>query len=165
MPDAVDTILDQWARERPDLDRAPMGILGRIARLARAYDTVNAQTFAEFGLQPDEFDVLATLRRHGAPYELNPRELLRTMMVASGTMTHRLDKLEKAKLIQRGRDPTDRRGVIVRLTVDGKRIVDDAVEAHYPAAARTARNARARRPQTPHRPPPPALPDRRGPRD
>lgn len=130
MPDAVDTILDQWARERPDLDRAPMGILGRIARLARAYDTFNAQTFAEFGLQPDEFDVLATLRRHGAPYELNPRELLRTMMVASGTMTHRLDKLEKAKLIQRGKDPNDRRGVLVRLTAEGKRIVDDAVEAH-----------------------------------
>ena len=130
MPDAVDTILDQWARERPDLDRAPMGILGRIARLARTYDTFNAQTFAEFGLQPDEFDVLATLRRHGAPYELNPRELLRTMMVASGTMTHRLDKLEKAKLIQRGNDPTDRRGVLVRLTADGKRIVDDAVQAH-----------------------------------
>ncbi len=130
MPDAVDTILDQWARERPDLDRAPMGIFGRIARLAKAYETIHAQTFSDFGLQPDEFDVLATLRRHGAPYELNPRELLRTMMVASGTMTHRLDKLETAELIERGADPTDRRGVLVRLTVEGKRIVDDAVEAH-----------------------------------
>lgn len=130
MPDAVDTILDQWARELPDLDRAPMGILGRIARLAKVHDAFNAQTFSKFGLQPDEFDVLATLRRHGAPFELNPRELLRTMMVASGTMTHRLDKLEKAGLIQRGADPTDRRGVLVRLTADGKRIVDDAVEAH-----------------------------------
>lgn len=107
-----------------------MGILGRIARLAKTYDAFNATTFAPFGLQPDEFDVLATLRRHGAPYALNPRELLKTMMVASGTMTHRLDKLERADLIRRGADPSDRRGVLVRLTPKGKRIVDTAVEAH-----------------------------------
>jgi DNA-binding MarR family transcriptional regulator len=130
MRDAVDEILDQWARERPDLDRSPMGVVGRIARLAKAHEAIHARTFAEFGLQPDEFDVLATLRRHGTPYELNPRELLRAMMVGSGTMTHRLDKLERLDLVARGPDPTDRRGVLVRLTARGKDIVDRAVEAH-----------------------------------
>ncbi len=128
--DAVDLILDQWAKERPDLDRAPMGVVGRIARLAKAHEAAHAKTFAQFGLRPDEFDVLATLRRNGAPYELNPKELLRTMMVGSGTMTHRLDKLVAAKLIERRADPNDRRGVLVRLTPEGKRIVDAAVEAH-----------------------------------
>lgn len=130
MRDAVDVILEQWQRERPDLDRSPMAVVGRIARIAKAHEAVHAATFAQFGLQPDEFDVLATLRRHGAPYELKPRELLRTMMVASGTMTHRLDKLERAGLIERAGDPTDRRGVLVRLTADGKRTVDAAVTAH-----------------------------------
>jgi DNA-binding MarR family transcriptional regulator len=130
MNDAVDTILDQWATERPDLDRAPMGVVGRIARLAKAHSAVHAQTFAAFGLQPDEFDVLATLRRHGRPYALNPKELMLTMMVASGTMTHRFDKLERAGLITRTADPEDRRGVVVTLTAAGRKVIDKAVTAH-----------------------------------
>lgn len=130
MDDQVDRILGQWARERPDIDASPMGVVGRIARLARGFDAAHARTFADFGLRPDEFDVLATLRRHGAPYELNPRELLLTMMVSSGTLTHRLDKLERAGLVQRCADPDDRRCVTVRLTERGREVVDRAVEAH-----------------------------------
>lgn len=130
MSDAVDTVMEQWASERPELDRESMGVLGRIARLAKAYDSVYERNFARFGIKPDEFDVLATLRRHGDPFTLNPRQLLATMMVASGTLTNRLDKLERAGLVRRTPDPTDRRGVLVTLTADGKRVVDAAVEAH-----------------------------------
>jgi hypothetical protein len=84
MRDAVDDILDQWSRERPDLDRAPMGIVGRVARLARACDEAIRHNFAAFVLQPDEFDVLATLRRSAPEEALNPRDLLESMMVSSG---------------------------------------------------------------------------------
>lgn len=130
MRDAVDDILDQWARERPDLDRAPMGVVGRIARLARATDDAIRRNFAAFDLLPDEFDVLATLRR-AAPVEgMNPRDLLESMMVSSGTMTHRLDKLERRGLIERRPDLADRRGIRVVLTPSGRELVDRAVEAH-----------------------------------
>jgi DNA-binding MarR family transcriptional regulator len=128
--DQVDVILGQWARERPDLDTSPMGIVGRISRLARSYDQAIAATLGAFGLRPDEFDLLATLRRHGPPHELCPRHLMASMMVSSGTTTHRLDKLEARGLVKRRPDPGDRRGVLARLTPEGKRLVDAAVEAH-----------------------------------
>ena len=130
MPDAVDGIIDQWRRERPDLDVSPMGVIGRISRLAQRYDRALARNFARFELGPDEFDVLATLRRSGPPYQLNPGELLTSMMITSATMTHRLDKLEARQLIERRPDPKDRRAVLVRLTASGKRLVDRALAAH-----------------------------------
>ncbi|HUP71846.1 MAG TPA: MarR family transcriptional regulator [Acidimicrobiales bacterium] len=128
--DAVDAILEQWRRERPDLDTTPMGVIGRISRLARHFDRAIAENFAPFELGPDEFDLLATLRRSGKPYELKPSELLASMMVSSATTTHRLDKLETRKLIERKPDPTDRRAVLVRLTPAGKKLVDRALAAH-----------------------------------
>ena len=130
MADVVDAILEQWRRERPDLDATPMGVIGRISRLARYYDRAIAENFAPFELGPDEFDLLATLRRSGKPYELNPSELLASMMVSSATTTHRLDKLEARKLIERKPDPTDRRAVRVKLTPAGKKLVDQALTAH-----------------------------------
>lgn len=130
MADAVDAILEQWRHERPDLDTTPMGVIGRISRLARHFDRAIAENFAPFELGPDEFDLLATLRRSGTPYELKPSELLATMMVSSATTTHRLDKLEKRSLIERKPDPTDRRAVLVRLTPAGKKLVDRALAAH-----------------------------------
>ena len=136
VPDHVDDILEQWARERPDLDASPMGIIGRISRLSRVHERAIAETFSKFDLGPDEFDVLATLRRSGPPYELNPKHLRQAMMITSATMTHRLDKLEQRGLVSRSNDPSDRRGIIVRLTGDGKGLVDMALEAHLETEAR-----------------------------
>ena len=128
--DPVDAILAKWQRERPDLDVLPMGIIGRIARLSKHLEREMKETLSEFGLNPGEFDVLATLRRSGQPYQLSPTELFNSMMVTSGTMTHRLDRLEKADLVQRIPDPSDRRGTLIQLTKKGFSVIDKAFEAH-----------------------------------
>ncbi len=128
--DPVDEILAQWQKERPDLDVSPMGVIGRTTRLANYLKRAIGETFAKFGLNPGEFDVLATLRRTGSPYQLSPTELFRSMMVSSGTMTHRIDRLEKADLVERIPDPSDRRGTLIRLTEKGFTVIEKAVEAH-----------------------------------
>lgn len=128
--DPVDRILTQWQQERPDLDVSPMGIVGRITRLAKHLERAIQEKFAEFGLTVGEFDVLATLRRAGQPYQLSPTDLFNTLMVTSGTMTHRLDRLEKAELIDRLPDPCDRRGTIISLTKKGFDLIEEAVTAH-----------------------------------
>ena len=123
--------MEQWRHERPDLDVSPMGVIGRLneASALIARDRL-APVFARFGLQSGEFDVLATLRRSGAPYALTPTELYEATMVTSGAMTARLDRLEKAGLIARAPHPEDRRGVLVRLTDKGRELIDEAVTAH-----------------------------------
>jgi DNA-binding MarR family transcriptional regulator len=123
--------IEQWKRERPDLDVSPMGVLGRLNEASSliARDRL-APLFARFGLQAGEFDVLATLRRSGAPYELTPTALYEATMVTSGAMTNRLDRLEKAGLTLRGPHPNDRRGIVVRLTEKGLALIDEAVTAH-----------------------------------
>ena len=128
--DGVDLILDQWAGERPDLDVAPMGVVGRISRLSRIFEREIQEVFSSFGLHRGEFDVLATLRRVGDPYQLNPSELSKTLMVTSGGMTNRLDRLEKAELIVRQPDPQDRRGSRVGLSKKGLELVDEIVSEH-----------------------------------
>lgn len=128
--DQVDAILAQWKRERPDLDVSPMGLIGRTNRLANYFKKAIGKTFAEFGLNPGEFDVLATLRRTGAPYQLSPTELFKSMMVSSGTMTNRIDGLEKAGLVERIPDPGDRRGTLIQLTDKGFALIEKALEAH-----------------------------------
>jgi DNA-binding MarR family transcriptional regulator len=128
--DAVDVILAQWKRERPDLDVSPMGIIGRMGRLSKHLERAIQNTFAEFGLSIAEFDVLAALRRSGSPYQLSPTELFNTLMVSSGTMTHRIDCLEKSELVRRRPDPKDRRGILIELTNEGLSLIEAAVEAH-----------------------------------
>ncbi|MBW4578782.1 MAG: MarR family transcriptional regulator [Tildeniella nuda ZEHNDER 1965/U140] len=128
--DPVDAILAQWQKERPDLDVSPMGIIGRMTRLAKHLERGLQETFANFDLNFGEFDVLATLRRTGQPYQLSPTELFNTMMVSSGTMTHRIDRLEQADLVKRTPDPTDRRGTLIQLTDKGFNVIEKAVEAH-----------------------------------
>ena len=128
--DQVDVILKQWSQERPDLDPSPMGVIGRISRASRYIDQFLQQNFAQFGLNGGEFDVLATLRRHGAPYQLTPTALFSSLMLSSGAMTNRLDRLEKAGYIERQPDPNDRRGTLVTLTKQGLEVIEGVVGAH-----------------------------------
>ncbi|MFF3345169.1 MarR family winged helix-turn-helix transcriptional regulator [Streptomyces sp. NPDC002779] len=127
--DAVDAIIDQWAAVRPDLDTAAMEVFGRISRLARTMGDRMEKAYARFGISRGEFDVLATLRRSGEPYTLSPRQLSATLMLTTGGMTGRLDKLERAGLLRRSPDPHDRRGLQVTLTEEGLSMVDRAVGA------------------------------------
>jgi DNA-binding MarR family transcriptional regulator len=129
MRDEVDELLEAWARERSDLDLAPVAVFSRISRLAHHVDRARRQAFTEHDIEPWEFDVLAALRRAGAPYELSPGRLLRETLVTSGTMTNRVDRLAGRGLVERHPDPSDRRGVLVRLTPEGKEAVDGAFAA------------------------------------
>ena len=125
--DEVDRLVAAWQRERPDLDVAPMHVLSRVTRLARHLDLARRQAFAEHGLEASEFDVLSALRRSGTPYELSPGRLLRETLVTSGTMTNRVDRLVTKGLVARLPHQADRRGILVRLTDDGRRRVDAAL--------------------------------------
>lgn len=127
--DPVDAIIEQWARVRPDLDTAGMEVFGRVFRLARAMGDRMEKEYAKYGISRGEFDVLATLRRSGEPYTLSPRQLSATLMLTTGGMTGRLDKLERAGLLRRSPDPHDRRGLQVTLTEAGLRLIDAAVGA------------------------------------
>jgi DNA-binding MarR family transcriptional regulator len=147
-PDEVDRLVAAWRRERPDLDVEPLTVLSRVSRLARHLDRARRAAFAEHGLAGYEFDVLAALRRAGAPYRLTPGQLMVATLVASGTMTHRLDQLERRGLVARRAAERDRRTVQVELTDAGRDAVDaafaDLLErerallAGIPAAQRTA---------------------------
>ncbi|WP_330330443.1 MarR family transcriptional regulator [Streptomyces sp. NBC_00536] len=127
--DAVDAIADQWNAVRPDLDVTPMAVFGRIYRISRAMGDAMDRTYARYGISRGEFDVVATLRRSGEPYTLSPRQLSATLMLTTGGMTGRLDKLEKAGLLVRSPDPHDRRGLQVTITERGLALIDEAVTA------------------------------------
>ena len=129
MRDEVDDLVEAWEREREDLDLAPVAVFSRISRLARHLDLARRQAFTAHGIESWEFDVLSALRRSGPPYELSPGRLLRETLVTSGTMTNRVDRLAGRGYVERSPDPADRRGVIVRLTPEGKTAVDGAFEA------------------------------------
>jgi DNA-binding MarR family transcriptional regulator len=129
MRDEVDDLVEAWELQRADLDLAPVAVFSRISRLARHLDLARRQAFTLHRIESWEFDVLAALRRAGAPYELSPGRLLRETLVTSGTMTNRVDRLAARGFVERHPDPEDRRGVIVRLTAEGKTAVDGAFEA------------------------------------
>jgi DNA-binding MarR family transcriptional regulator len=129
MRDEVDDLAEAWARERPDLDLAPVAVFSRLSRLSRHLDLARRDAFTAQGIESWEFDVLAALRRAGAPYELSPGRLLRETLVTSGTMTNRVDRLVTRGFVERYPDPEDRRGVLVRLTPEGKEVVDGAFAA------------------------------------
>ena len=128
--DGVDRIVEQWARERPDLDCSPMGIIGRISQLHWEIHLAQRATFSRHGLDDPSFDVLAALRRAGAPYQLTPTALMRTALVTSGAITQRLDRLEAKGLITRERSEADGRAVVVTLTEAGRQALDDALPDH-----------------------------------
>ena len=128
--DRVDAVLEQWKQERPDLDVEPMGIIGRISRAERLIEERINAVCSEFQLERWGFDVLATLRRAGKPYELAPTQLFRSLLRTSGTMTNRIDRLEAAGLVERRPDRVDRRAIKVALTKRGLKLIDRAVAAH-----------------------------------
>ena len=135
MRDDVDDLVEAWARERPDLELGPVEVFSRISRLARHLDLARRDAFTAHGIESWEFDVLAALRRAGSPYELSPGRLLRETLVTSGTMTNRVDRLVQRGMVERLPDPHDRRGVLVRLTPEGKQAVDGAFSALLAAEA------------------------------
>ena len=128
--DHVDQIIAQWSAARPDLDASSMGVVGRINRLGVLLVKEQARVFAQYGLDFAAFDVLATLRRTGSPYELTPGQLASSMMVTPGTVTQRLTRLEDAGLISRSHQTTDRRVVTVTLSDTGRELVDTILPAH-----------------------------------
>jgi DNA-binding MarR family transcriptional regulator len=135
--DAVDLRRAQWARELPDLDTAPMAVLGRIWRIANTVSPGIEATFRSFGLERGEFDVISTLRRWGAPYRLTPTELYTMLMISSGGLTHRLDRLEKAGLINRVASEADGRSRVVALTQKGVETAEVAFRADMAQEAET----------------------------
>jgi len=127
--DRVDAIIGQWGVERPELETLPMEVFGRIYQIARLMGDRVQRAYAPFGIGRGEFDVLATLRRAGEPHVLSPSELSATLMLTTGGMTGRLDKLESAGLVVRVSDPNDRRALRAQLTSKGRDLVDQAVSA------------------------------------
>jgi DNA-binding MarR family transcriptional regulator len=128
--DGVDAILEQWRAERPDLDPTPIGIVGRVSRLARELEARLEPVYKAHGLEPGWHDVLATLRRSGPDYRLRPTDLTNASMLTSSGTTKRLDKLEQAGLIRREADPNDRRGTLITLTRAGRELIDSVTAAH-----------------------------------
>ncbi|MET9068553.1 MarR family winged helix-turn-helix transcriptional regulator [Streptosporangium sandarakinum] len=136
MGDAVDAVMDAWRRERPDVDIWPVGVVGRIQRLARLLETEIQDFFRRYGLDNSEADVLTTLRRSGEPYELTPGRLVKASMVTSGAITKRIDRMVAKNLVERVPDAVDRRTVRIRLTAHGRRTIDDLFALHIANEAR-----------------------------
>lgn len=133
--DHVERVRAQWARELPDLDTTPTAILGRAYRLSNLVRPSIEETFAGFGLDRGEFDVISTLRRSGPPYRLTPTALYRSLMITSGGLTHRLGRLEKAGLVRREKSSEDGRSVLVVLTEQGFQRAEEALRADMASEA------------------------------
>lgn len=125
--DDVDAIVAAWHHELPDLDVEPLHVFSRVSRLARLLDLDRMNAFARHALEGWEFDVLSALRRAGEPHQLSPGRLVQETLVTSGTMTNRIDRLATKGWVERLPSPSDRRGVIVRLTKGGQETVDAAM--------------------------------------
>ena len=125
--DKIDKILTQWERESPQLDLSSLAVIGRILQLSRLLEKQRESVLVDFDLTLWSFDMLATLRRQGPPYQLKPTELYGLLMLSSGAMTNRIDRLEKAGLVTRLRDPNDRRSGTVQLTNKGLEQVDNVM--------------------------------------
>ncbi len=132
--DIIDQLIDQWKRERPDLDARPMAVVGRILRLGALLDRRVNEALKPFGLAVWGFDILATLRRHGEPYAMTPTELMAAVMLSSGAMTNRIDRLETLGLVERKPSRNDRRSLRVQLTRKGRKVIEKAIEVRFAEA-------------------------------
>jgi DNA-binding MarR family transcriptional regulator len=138
--DAIDEILEQWADERPELDTASLGVVVRIMSLYKTFLKQATNALLPLDLELFEYDVLSALRRQGKPYSLPATGLARETDMSSGAMTNRVDKLEARGLVRRRPDEADRRGVIVSLSPQGKRIIDQAIQLRLDAADESLRS-------------------------
>lgn len=129
--DLVDLILDQWAREVPDLDVSSIGVLGRLHRCDIRYQGLVSDVLDEFNLTTASFDVLASLRRSGPDYRRTAGQLAEIGLISSGGLTQRIDRLERSGLVARTREPTDRRVVYIELTDAGKNLIDTVLQRHF----------------------------------
>lgn len=127
--DYVDLITDQWTRERPEVDTAGVEVIGRISRLARYLERAIEVSF-EPALNSAGFYVLAALRRSGPPYRLSPTNLYSSLLVSSGAMTNRIDRLERLGLVRRVPDDVDGRSLLVELTAKGRKCADRLIDRH-----------------------------------
>jgi DNA-binding MarR family transcriptional regulator len=132
--DMIDDVQNDWSEQRPDLNSEAMGVVLRIQALAKILGEQTAQRLDEHDLQWWQYDVLSSLRRQGEPYRMTATELADTVMLTSGAMTNRIDRLEAAGLISRMADPDDRRRVLVQLTGEGLKLVESAAEARFQSA-------------------------------
>jgi DNA-binding MarR family transcriptional regulator len=128
--DSIGQLLADWARERPDLDFSPVGVITRLARVRAHVDNALLQVFRDFGLTAADFRVIVTLRRAGPPYELPQARLMTQLALTSGTISLRVDRLAKRGVITREADPDDKRGQRIRLTADGLRLFDKITPVH-----------------------------------
>ncbi|USH04549.1 MarR family transcriptional regulator [Grimontia kaedaensis] len=126
--DHVDTIIAQWATQKPDLDCSPMGVIGRLGRAKQIITPKLDDVFKQNELSSIEFDILASLRRAGEP--VTPTDLYQTLMLSSGAMSTRVDGLVKRGLVIRQASDTDRRSCLVTLTEEGKALIDKVIEQH-----------------------------------
>ena len=130
VPDFVDEIIEQWRHERPDLDPSPIAVIGRLSRASRAVDVRLKECYATFGLGEGDFDLLVTVRRNGPPYRLTPTQLGERMMITSGAVTKRVDRLAERGLVQRAVSDGDARSLPVQLTDTGIALTEEAMAAH-----------------------------------
>ena len=128
--DEIDRIVRQWNRERPQLDVSATHVLQRISRIFLLQTASFAAIFDRYGINFGEFEVLAALLRSGPPYQMSPTRLVDAVVLSSGAMTNRIDRVEALGLVERLPDPSDRRGTLVALTREGRDMVDAAVVAH-----------------------------------
>ena len=141
--DAIDDILDQWSEERPELDTAPLGIVVRVMTLYRSFSRDATRALEPLGLELWEYDVLAALRRQGKPFTLPATRLARETELSSGAMTNRIDRLEDRGLVARETDKEDRRSILVTLTAEGRKIIDEAISHRLDAARISLGNLKA----------------------
>ena len=132
--DVLDELVEEWATEVPSLDAKPMLVVGRIMRISNLLESEVARTLKPHGLHYTDFDILATLRRKGAPYELSPTQLSNSVILTSGAMTAAIDRLEKNSLVRRTQDKIDGRSRRVKLTAKGSRLVEKVALTRFELA-------------------------------
>ena len=134
--------------QRPDLDFTPVGVVTRLSRLRGYLDAELAGVFARYGLTSADFLVIVSLRRGGPPYRMPQARLMDALGLTSGTVSVRLDRLEKSGIVTRDPDPASARGSLVQLTGKGlelfDRVAPGAPGQRGPAAVRAVIRPNAR---------------------